>query len=62
MCHSSWDVRRKTYDATKKIVAAAPQLSEVLLLEFTDFLSLVGEKISTLKIRYKMTVFNFWCF
>ncbi|PPD70698.1 hypothetical protein GOBAR_DD32423 [Gossypium barbadense] len=50
MCHSSWDVRRKTYDATKKIVAAAPQLSEVLLLEFTDFLSLVGEKISTLKI------------
>ncbi|PPR92002.1 hypothetical protein GOBAR_AA28683 [Gossypium barbadense] len=45
MCHSSWDVRRKTYDATKKIVAAAPQLSEVLLLEFTDFLSLVGEKI-----------------
>ncbi|KAH1083318.1 hypothetical protein J1N35_023079 [Gossypium stocksii] len=50
MCHSSWDVRRKTYDATKKIIAAAPQLSEVLLLEFTDFLSLVGEKISTLKI------------
>ncbi|XVE90051.1 hypothetical protein DITRI_Ditri20bG0045600 [Diplodiscus trichospermus] len=50
MCHSSWDVRKTTYDATRKIIAAAPQLSEVLLLEFTGFLSLVGEKISALKI------------
>ncbi|KAE8731771.1 ILITYHIA isoform 3 [Hibiscus syriacus] len=50
MCHSSWNVRKKTYDATKKIIAAAPQLSEVLLVEFTGFLHLVGEKISTLKM------------
>ncbi|KAK8589608.1 hypothetical protein V6N13_088443 [Hibiscus sabdariffa] len=50
MCHSSWNVRKKTYDATKKIIAAAPQLSEVLLIEFTGFLSLVGEKTSTLKM------------
>ncbi|OMO50913.1 Armadillo-like helical [Corchorus olitorius] len=49
MCHSSWDVRKTTYDATRKIVATAPQLSEVLLLEFKDFLSLVGDKISALK-------------
>ncbi|XP_022719011.1 protein ILITYHIA isoform X2 [Durio zibethinus] len=49
MCHSSWDVRKITYDATRKIIAAAPQLSEDLLLEFSNFLSLVGEKISTLK-------------
>ncbi|OMO84593.1 Armadillo-like helical [Corchorus capsularis] len=49
MCHSSWDVRKRTYDATRKVVAIAPQLSEVLLLEFKDFLSLVGEKISALK-------------
>ncbi|XWS58445.1 hypothetical protein CRYUN_Cryun08bG0034400 [Craigia yunnanensis] len=49
MCHSSWDVRKTTYDSVRKIIAAAPQLSEVLLLEFTDFLSHVGEKISVLK-------------
>ncbi|XWS64788.1 hypothetical protein CRYUN_Cryun05aG0033900 [Craigia yunnanensis] len=29
MCHSSWDVRKTTYDATRKIIAAAPQLSEL---------------------------------
>ncbi|XP_021281649.1 protein ILITYHIA isoform X2 [Herrania umbratica] len=49
MCHSSWDVRKTTYDATKKVVAAAPQLSEILLVEFSDSLSLVGEKINALK-------------
>ncbi|XVF57046.1 hypothetical protein PTKIN_Ptkin06aG0171600 [Pterospermum kingtungense] len=49
MCHSSWDVRKTTYDAARKIIAACPQLSEVLLLEFSDFLSLVGEKTNALK-------------
>ncbi|KAM3705375.1 hypothetical protein ACJW31_03G074900 [Castanea mollissima] len=45
ICHPSWDIRRMTYNATRKIITAAPQLSEDLLLEFTNFLSVVGEKI-----------------
>lgn len=49
MCHSSWDVRKTTYDAARKIISACPQLSEVLLLEFSVFLSLVGEKMNALK-------------
>ncbi|KAM3753177.1 hypothetical protein ACB098_03G073700 [Castanea mollissima] len=45
ICHPSWDIRRMAYNATRKIITAAPQLSEDLLLEFTNFLSVVGEKI-----------------
>lgn len=40
-----------SHDATRKIVAAAPQVSEALLLEFTNFLSVVAEKNYLLK-RY----------
>ncbi|KAL4637783.1 hypothetical protein ACB092_03G100700 [Castanea dentata] len=45
ICHPSWDIRRMAYNATRKIITAAPQLSEDLLLEFINFLSVVGEKI-----------------
>ncbi|XP_059439580.1 protein ILITYHIA isoform X2 [Corylus avellana] len=45
ICHPSWDIRRMASDGTRKIIAAAPQLSEDLLLEFTNFLSVVGERI-----------------
>ncbi|CAK7341235.1 unnamed protein product [Dovyalis caffra] len=48
LCHPSWDVRKMSYDATRKIITAIPRLSEPLLLEFTNFLSVVGEKISLL--------------
>ncbi|XP_062006271.1 protein ILITYHIA [Rosa rugosa] len=44
MCHPCWDIRRVAYNATKKIVAAAPQLAEHLLIEFTTFMSVVEEK------------------
>ncbi|KAF9610038.1 hypothetical protein IFM89_019766, partial [Coptis chinensis] len=44
ICHPSWDVRRVAYDATKKIFTASPNLAKDLLLEFTNFLSVVGDK------------------
>ncbi|KAB1202522.1 Translational activator GCN1 [Morella rubra] len=49
MCHPSWDVRRMASDATRKIITAAPQLSEDLLHEFTNSLSLVAERLCNLK-------------
>lgn len=52
VCHPSWDIRRASYDTTKKIIRAAPKLAEALLLEFTNFLSVVGEKLQLLKTRY----------
>uniref|UniRef100_A0A6N2KG60 TOG domain-containing protein n=1 Tax=Salix viminalis TaxID=40686 RepID=A0A6N2KG60_SALVM len=48
LCHPSWDVRRMSYGATRKIITAIPLLSELLLLEFTNFLSVVGERLSLL--------------
>ncbi|KAL0008837.1 hypothetical protein SO802_010339 [Lithocarpus litseifolius] len=54
ICHPSWDIRRMAYNATRKIITAAPQLSEDLLLEFTNFLSVVGEKIYLSKTRYNL--------
>lgn len=48
MCHPIWDVRKFAHEASKKIVTAAPQLSEALLLEYINFLSIVGEKITLL--------------
>uniref|UniRef100_A0A7N0VHG6 TOG domain-containing protein n=1 Tax=Kalanchoe fedtschenkoi TaxID=63787 RepID=A0A7N0VHG6_KALFE len=49
ICHPSWDVRRVAHESTKKIIAAAPDLSESLLLEFASFSSLVGERSLLLK-------------
>ncbi|KAI9185460.1 hypothetical protein LWI28_007508 [Acer negundo] len=45
ICHPNWDVRHMAHDATRKIVTTSPQLSEALLLEFSIFLSVVGERI-----------------
>lgn len=53
ICHPSWDVRKVAHDATRKIISALPQLSEALLLEFTRFLSNIGERAAT---RYYTTV------
>lgn len=39
-------------DATRKIITAAPELSEDLLLEFTNFLSVVGERLCNSNTRY----------
>lgn len=51
LCHPSWEVRKMSHDATRKIINSLPQLSEALLTEFTKFLSVVGEKIFVLKTR-----------
>ncbi|GMN25829.1 hypothetical protein TIFTF001_001087 [Ficus carica] len=45
VCHPCWEIRRRAFDATKKIIASAPQLTETLLLELTSYLSLAAEKL-----------------
>ncbi|KAG4928965.1 hypothetical protein JHK85_055451 [Glycine max] len=50
MCHPRWDIRRMTYDVARKIITSAPQLSEDLFLEFSKYLTLIGEKHLALKI------------
>lgn len=52
LCHQCWEIRKTAYDATRKIIAAAPQLAETLLLEFSNFLSLSSEKLFISKTRY----------
>ncbi|KAK7332811.1 hypothetical protein VNO80_29566 [Phaseolus coccineus] len=50
ICHPRWDIRRMTYNVARKIMTSAPQLSEDLFLEFSKYLSLIGEKHLALKI------------
>ncbi|KAB2621344.1 translational activator GCN1 [Pyrus ussuriensis x Pyrus communis] len=52
ICHPCWEVRRMNYDATRRIVSAAPQLTEPLLVEFTNFTSVVAGKLRISKLRY----------
>lgn len=51
VCHSSWDVRRVAHEATKRITAAVPQLSEDLLSEFANWLSVIGERTRIMRKR-----------
>ncbi|CAN6287018.1 unnamed protein product [Urochloa humidicola] len=48
-CHPSWEVRKVAYDATKKVLSNSSGLAEDTLFLFTDWLSLVGERLSVLK-------------
>jgi len=48
-CHPSWEVRKVAYDATKKVLSSSSGLAEDTLFLFTDWLSLVGERLSMLK-------------
>ncbi|KAJ7973575.1 translational activator GCN1 [Quillaja saponaria] len=50
MCHPNWDIRRMACSVARKIITSAPQLSEDLLLVFTNFLSVVGEKLCAINI------------
>lgn len=50
LCHPIWDLRKAAYGSMKKILAAAPQVSEHILLEFSNYLSVVGEKALLLKM------------
>ncbi|XP_020408522.1 protein ILITYHIA isoform X1 [Zea mays] len=49
LCHPSWEVRKVAYDVTKKIFSSSSGLAEDILFLFTDWLSLVGERLSILK-------------
>lgn len=40
------------HEATKRITSVVPQLSEDLLSEFANWLSVIGEKICILGKRY----------
>ncbi|KAG9151609.1 hypothetical protein Leryth_019963 [Lithospermum erythrorhizon] len=50
ICHSSYDIRRASYESTKQILAAAPQFSEPILLEFSNYLTVVGDKVHLLRM------------
>ncbi|XP_062214757.1 protein ILITYHIA-like [Phragmites australis] len=48
VCHPSWEVRKVAYDATTKVLSFSGGLAEDLLFLFTNWLSLVGERLSIL--------------
>ncbi|KAJ9546026.1 hypothetical protein OSB04_025733 [Centaurea solstitialis] len=45
LCHSSWDIRKAAYGCTKRILSANPKLFETLLVEYSTYLNVVGEKV-----------------
>ncbi|KAL2345847.1 hypothetical protein Fmac_007132 [Flemingia macrophylla] len=50
ICHPRWDIRRPAYNVARKIIASAPQLSEDVFMEFSKYITLIGEKLLALKI------------
>ncbi|XP_078182456.1 putative protein kinase regulator ILITHYIA isoform X2 [Carex rostrata] len=50
LCHPSWDVRKVTENATKRIISSSSGLAVDFLSELLSWLSLVGEKMELLKI------------
>ncbi|XP_054802732.1 protein ILITYHIA isoform X2 [Prosopis cineraria] len=50
LCHPGWDIRRMAYNTARGIISSAPQLCEDLFFEFSNFLSLVGEKLCASRI------------
>ncbi|KAM3200382.1 protein ILITYHIA isoform X1 [Capsicum annuum] len=50
LCHPNWDIRRAAYNSTRRILSATPQLSETLMVEFSCYLSVVGEKVLQMKM------------
>ncbi|KAK9146319.1 hypothetical protein Sjap_006222 [Stephania japonica] len=48
-CHPTWEVRKITCEAIQKILSATPQLTNSLLLEFSSHLSVVAERMESLK-------------
>ncbi|KAL0313788.1 UNVERIFIED_CONTAM: protein ILITYHIA [Sesamum calycinum] len=51
LCHPNWDIRKAAHGTARKILVASPLLSEAILLEFSSYLSVVGEKTTLLKMR-----------
>ncbi|KAL3370936.1 hypothetical protein AABB24_007783 [Solanum stoloniferum] len=50
LCHPNWDIRRAAYNSTRRILSATSQLSETLMVEFSSYLSVVGEKVIQIKM------------
>ncbi|CAN4115226.1 unnamed protein product [Withania somnifera] len=50
LCHPNWDIRRAAYNSTRRMLSATPQLSEPLMVEFSCYLSVVGEKVLQMKM------------
>jgi hypothetical protein len=61
LCHPSWEVRKVAYDVTKKIFSSSSGLAEDILFLFTDWLSLVGERLSILKQGYAPIFLSSFC-
>lgn len=49
-------------DSLKKVISSAPQLCDDLLLEFTSFLSVVGDRVHLLKSRYVCVISRLYKF
>ncbi|XP_073102669.1 protein ILITYHIA [Elaeis guineensis] len=49
ICHPSWEVRKAAHDATRRIVSSLDLVAE-LLLEFTNWLSIIGDRMSLMKL------------
>lgn len=49
ICHPRWDIRRMAYNVARRIITSTPQLSEDIFFEFSKYLSLIGEKLFTLR-------------
>ncbi|KAK6156422.1 hypothetical protein DH2020_010670 [Rehmannia glutinosa] len=62
LCHPNWDIRKAAHGTTRKILVASPLLSEAILLEFSSYLSVVGEKATLLKMRYSVDGIEGGCF
>lgn len=61
LCHPSWDVRRVARETTRKISSASSILLEDLFLEFSSWLSVLGERIFLSKARSVLSG-NLCCF
>lgn len=49
ICHPNWDVRKVAHDVTRKISSSSSVLAEELLIVYTNWLCLVGDRMSVLK-------------
>ncbi|KAK4487622.1 hypothetical protein RD792_005728, partial [Penstemon davidsonii] len=50
LCHPNWDIRKAAYGTTRKILAASPLLAKAILFEFSNYLTVVGEKATLLRL------------
>ncbi|XP_063940401.1 protein ILITYHIA isoform X2 [Daucus carota subsp. sativus] len=49
LCHPCWDIRKVAQISLKKILGASPQICEALVVEYSNYLSVVEEKVILMK-------------